>query len=83
MALNSPKREMSTKYTFTQSHSHWHNMPLMFRSSIIPHCSADVNLLHFVDQNFVKASSNLLDMTNQQEWFNMQKVRVLNACRSR
>ncbi|XP_044183540.1 uncharacterized protein LOC114975600 isoform X2 [Acropora millepora] len=24
-------------------------------------------------ENFVKASSNLLDMTNQQEWFNMQK----------
>ena len=26
------------------------------------------------EQNFVRASSNLLDMTNQQEWFNIQKV---------
>ena len=31
-------------------------------------------LLLFIEQNFVRASSNLLDMTNQQEWFNIQKV---------
>ena len=34
--------------------------------------------IHYIfctfEQNFVRASSNLLDMTNQQEWFNIQKV---------